>query len=224
MQAHLNTRSSHPCQPQLSSTDRFLELVDQSLRTVWARPQAEREVPAPVQPDEALSPAQRKESAALMRVNHVGEICAQALYTAQAFSTRDEKLREHLRKAAQEETDHLAWTENRVHALGGRTSLLNPLWYGGALAIGLMAGRLGDRTSLGFVIETENQVEQHLNSHLERLPAPDGTSRAIVRQMRDDEIAHAKAAEAAGGVPLPTPVRWLMKAAAKVMTTTAHRI
>lgn len=224
MQAHLNTRPTRPFQAQLSSTDRLLELVDQSLRTVWARPQAEREAPAPAQPDEALSPAQRKESAALMRVNHVGEICAQALYTAQAFSTRDEKLREHLRKAAQEETDHLAWTENRVHALGGRTSLLNPLWYGGALAIGLIAGRLGDRTSLGFVIETENQVEQHLNSHLERLPAPDGTSRAIVRQMRDDEIAHAKAAEAAGGVPLPTPVRWLMKAAAKVMTTTAHRI
>lgn len=211
-------------QAQLSSTDRVLELLDQSLRTLWARPQAERPAPTPEQADGELSEAERKTSAALMRVNHVGEICAQALYTAQAFTTRDEHLRQHLRRAAQEETDHLAWTEDRVHALGGRTSLLNPFWYGGALAIGLVAGRLGDRTSLGFVIETEHQVERHLNSHLERLPAQDQSSRVIVRQMRDDEIAHADAAEAAGGIPLPTPVRWLMKAAAKVMTTTAHRI
>ncbi|MEX8499711.1 2-polyprenyl-3-methyl-6-methoxy-1,4-benzoquinone monooxygenase [Leptothrix ochracea] len=213
-----------PVEPRLSGPDRFFELLDQSLRTLWARPQAERQTPAPEQADGELSDTERKTSAALMRVNHVGEVCAQALYTAQAFTTRDEKLRQHLRRAAQEETDHLAWTEDRVHALGGRTSLLNPLWYGGALAIGLVAGRLGDRTSLGFVIETEHQVEQHLNSHLARLPAQDQSSRAIVRQMRDDEIAHADAAQAAGGIPLPAPVRWLMKTAAKVMTTTAHRI
>jgi ubiquinone biosynthesis monooxygenase Coq7 len=157
-------------------------------------------------------------------VNHVGEVCAQALYTAQALATRNPGLREHFEKAAAEETDHLAWTEERLRELGDRTSLLNPLWYAGAFGIGLLAGRLGDRVSLGFVIETERQVEAHLQGHLERLPAQDHASRAIVAQMKDDEAAHAAGALSAGGIELPAPVKGLMRAAAKVMTTTAHYI
>jgi len=167
---------------------------------------------------------QRQLSAALMRVNHVGEVCAQALYQAQALSTRDPALKAHFEAAARDETDHLAWTEQRLRELGGRTSLLNPLWYAGAFGIGLAAGRVGDRISLGFVVETERQVEQHLDSHLSRLPADDAGSRAIVEQMRDDEARHALEAERAGALPLPLPVRWLMRGAAKVMTTTAHHI
>ena len=159
-----------------------------------------------------------------MRVNHVGEVCAQALYLAQALTARDPKLVERMRLAASDELDHLAWTEARLAQLGDRPSLLNPLWYGGAFAIGLLAGRLGDAVSLGFVIETERQVEQHLASHLERLPAADTASRAIVEQMRQDEARHAREAQDAGGAVLPAPARWLMRAAAKVMTETAHHI
>ena len=157
-----------------------------------------------------------------MRVNHVGEVCAQALYQAQALATDDPALREQMAQAAREEIDHLAWTETRLAELGDRPSLLNPLWYGGAFLIGLAAGRLGDRVSLGFVVETERQVEQHLASHLERLPATDAASRAIVAQMKLDEAAHAAAAQQAGGIELPPPVRAAMRAAARVMTTTAH--
>lgn len=157
-----------------------------------------------------------------MRVNHVGEVCAQALYEAQAMTARSPQLREQMRRAAQEETDHLAWTAQRLRALGDRPSLLNPLWYAGAFAIGLAAGRAGDAWSLGFVVETERQVEEHLASHLDRLPAEDEASRAIVAQMKVDEAAHAEQALAAGAAPLPAPVRWLMRGAAKVMTTTAH--
>jgi 3-demethoxyubiquinol 3-hydroxylase len=171
-----------------------------------------------------LSAAEQQLAGALMRVNHVGEVCAQALYNAQALATPDPALRAHFDAAAAEEVDHLAWTEQRLKELGSRPSLLNPLWYAGAFAIGLAAGRLGQRTSLGFVIETERQVEQHLQSHLDRLPAQDSASRAIVTQMRDDEARHAQDAESAGGVRPPAPVRWLMHAAAKVMTGTAHRI
>ena len=160
-----------------------------------------------------------------MRVNHVGEVCAQALYTGQALVTRDPALKAHLEEAAREETDHLAWTADRVNDLGGRTSLLNPLWYAGAFAIGVVAGRVGgDPVSLGFVVETERQVEQHLQGHLERLPAQDTASRAIVEQMQQDEARHADRAQAAGAVTLPLPMRWAMRAAAKVMTTTAHYI
>ena len=151
-------------------------------------------------------------------------MCAQALYASQAFGTRDAALKDQFEHAAQEETDHLAWTEQRLRELGGRTSLLNPLWYGGAFAIGLLAAKAGDKVSLGFVVETERQVEQHLNSHMSRLPVGDQASRAIVAQMRDDEVAHANAALAAGGAPLPAPVKGLMRLAAKVMTTVAHRI
>lgn len=160
-----------------------------------------------------------------MRVNHVGEVCAQALYTAQALATRDASLRAQLLAASAEETDHLAWTEERLRELGGRTSLLNPLWYAGAFAIGFVAGKWGgDKVSLGFVVETERQVEAHLQGHMDRLPANDLASRAIVDQMKSDEARHAEEAHAAGGVALPAPVKGLMRLAATVMTTVAHRI
>ena len=151
-------------------------------------------------------------------------MCAQALYQAQALVARDDALRQQFEQAARDEVDHLAWTEERLQQLGARTSLLNPLWYAGAFAIGLAAGRFGDRSSLGFVIETERQVERHLASHLERLPQDDAASRAIVAQMKEDEARHADAALAAGGAELPLPVRSLMRAAARVMTSTAHYI
>jgi len=159
-----------------------------------------------------------------MRVNHVGEICAQALYTSQALTTRNPALRAHFTQACIEETDHLAWTEQRLAELDSRPSLLNPLWYAGAFGLGLLAGRLGDPVSLGFVVETEHQVGAHLQSHLDRLPAADHASRAIVTQMREDELRHADAAKQAGAMDLPAPVKGLMRAAAKLMTTVAHHI
>ncbi len=159
-----------------------------------------------------------------MRVNHVGEVCAQALYTAQAAATANPALRAHFLQAAREEADHLAWTQARLDELGARPSLLNPLWYAGAFGLGLLAGRMGDAVSLGFVVETERQVEAHLQDHLERLPAQDHASRAIVVQMKDDEAEHASQAQAAGAVELPAPVKALMAGAARVMTTTAHYI
>lgn len=207
-----------------SFVDIALGTADNALRTVFGVHRASRPCPRPASHELPLmDEAERKLSASLMRVNHVGEVCAQALYTAQALTTRSPELREHFEAAAREETDHLAWTEQRLEELGDRTSLLNPLWYAGAFGIGLVAGRLGgDRVSLGFVVETERQVEQHLESHLDRLPAQDAGSRAIVHQMKDDEVRHALQAEQAGAVPLPLPVRLGMRAAAKVMTTTAH--
>jgi len=159
-----------------------------------------------------------------MRVNHVGEVCAQALYAAQALTTRNPELRTQMERAAREETDHLAWTRERLDELGDRPSLLNPLWYAGAFGLGLLAGRLGDPVSLGFVVETERQVEAHLQGHLESLPEGDHASRAIVSQMKDDEAAHALNAQAAGAAELPLPVKLAMRAAAKVMTTTAHYV
>jgi 3-demethoxyubiquinol 3-hydroxylase len=171
-----------------------------------------------------LSPAERAHAAGLMRVNHVGEVCAQALYQAQKLATRSPGLRAMFDHAASEEEDHLAWTAKRLEALDSRPSLLNPLWYTGALAIGLAAGRFGDRVSLGFMAETERQVEQHLDSHLEQLPAADHESRAIVEQMRIDEAQHGKAAMDAGGIELPFPARTLMRAMSKVMTRTAYYI
>lgn len=171
-----------------------------------------------------LSHDEKQLAGALMRVNHVGEVCAQALYQAQAIGTRDPALKHHFEQAARDETDHLAWTQQRLRELGARTSFLNPLWYAGAFGIGLLAGRIGDAVSLGFVVETERQVEQHLENHLDKLPAADLPSRAIVRQMKADEARHALAAEQAGAAELPAPVRWMMRAAAKVMTLTAHRM
>ncbi|TAK86329.1 MAG: 2-polyprenyl-3-methyl-6-methoxy-1,4-benzoquinone monooxygenase [Aquabacterium sp.] len=214
-----------PATPSLpDALDRLLVAADTAMRTVFAPHRASRPCPKPASEALPLDDAARREAAALMRVNHVGEVCAQALYAAQSITARKPEIRAQMEHAAREETDHLAWCEERLQELGGRTSLLNPLWYAGAFGIGLIAGRAGDRWSLGFVVETERQVEQHLDSHLERLPAGDLASRAIVRQMRDDEAGHAMAAERAGGAPLPNPVRWMMQAAAKVMTTTAHRI
>lgn len=202
--------------------DRILGALDQALRTLFATPRGTRACPVVPAESTHLGEQERKHAAALMRVNHVGEVCAQALYTAQAMSTRNEALRAQLEMAAREETDHLAWTQARLDELGARPSLLNPLWYAGAFGIGLVAGRLGDRVSLGFIVETERQVEAHLQGHLERLPAADHASRAIVAQMKDDEAAHALHAQNAGAAELPPPVKMAMRAAAKVMTTTAH--
>ena len=207
-----------------SPTDALLTAADTALRTLFAVPRAAVPTPQADQPGAELSAAEKRLSAALMRVNHVGEVCAQALYTAQALTTPDPALRAHFTRACAEETDHLAWTQERLHELGSRTSLLNPLWYAGAFGIGLLAGRLGNAVSLGFVVETERQVEAHLLSHLQRLPAGDTASRAIVAQMAADEVKHALDAEQAGAVELPGPVKELMCAAAKVMTTTAHYI
>ena len=208
----------------MSIFDPLLTAADGALRTLSGATRASRACPVPAEPGAALNDAQRRLSGALMRVNHVGEVCAQALYTAQALGTRDPGLRDLFEHAAREETDHLAWTQQRLRELGARTSLLNPLWYAGAFAIGLIAGRSGDAVSLGFVVETERQVERHLEAHLERLPAADLPSRAIVKQMKDDEVRHGAAAQAAGSAPLPPPVRWVMRLAARVMTSTAHRI
>ncbi|MBK7549022.1 MAG: 2-polyprenyl-3-methyl-6-methoxy-1,4-benzoquinone monooxygenase [Rhodoferax sp.] len=210
--------------PPETPMDAFLTTVDAALRTLFVTPHASQ--PCPTLPEQAteLSAAEKKQAGALMRVNHVGEVCAQALYTAQAYATKNEALRAHFTKASLEETDHLAWTKQRLDELGDRPSLLNPLWYAGAFGLGLIAGKVGDRLSLGFVVETEKQVEAHLESHLTKLPANDHASRAIVAQMKDDEARHALDAQHAGALELPQPVKDLMRAAAKVMTTVAHRV
>jgi ubiquinone biosynthesis monooxygenase Coq7 len=204
--------------------DRFLVAADNALRTLSGATHGSRPCPTAPGPDNPLPDAQRRLSGALMRVNHVGEVCAQALYQAQALSTRDPLLKRRFEQAARDETDHLAWTQQRLEELGAHRSWLNPLWYAGSFGLGLIAGRAGDRLSLGFVVETERQVEQHLDGHLDALPAADLQSQAIVRQMKDDEARHAADAEIAGAAPLPPPVKWAMRAAAKVMTTTAHYI
>jgi ubiquinone biosynthesis monooxygenase Coq7 len=207
------------------NTDALILAADSALRTLWAEPRASRACPVPAVASRELSESARSEAAALMRVNHVGEVCAQALYTGQALACKDPALREKLAEASREETDHLAWTLQRINELNDRPSLLNPLWYAGAFAIGYAAGKLGgDHVSLGFVVETEHQVEAHLNSHMEQLPEGDTASRAIVAQMKADEMAHAQMAEREGAVALPAPIQGLMRAAAKVMTTVAHRI
>jgi 3-demethoxyubiquinol 3-hydroxylase len=204
--------------------DPVLTAADAALRTLFARPHATRALPAPSQAPGEMSNAERREAGALMRVNHVGEVCAQALYTAQAAVARDPALREHFIEAAHEETDHLAWTRQRLDDLGARPSMLNPIWYAGAFGLGLVAGRLGDPLSLGFVAETERQVEAHLDSHLDRLPPADSASRAVVEQMKLDEARHAAQAVDAGAAELPAPAKALMRMASRVMTTLAHRI
>ena len=210
------------------SIDTLLAAADSTLRTLSGASRATRPRPRPAQSASTTSPElsaeERRLSGALMRVNHVGEVCAQALYQAQALSTRDPLLKRHFELAARDEADHLAWTQERLTELDARTSLLNPLWYAGAFGIGLLAGRIGDATSLGFVVETERQVEQHLESHLDRLPPSDAASRSIVQQMKADEARHGAAAQSAGAAELPLPVRWIMRAAARVMTVTAQRI
>ncbi|RDK04805.1 2-polyprenyl-3-methyl-6-methoxy-1,4-benzoquinone monooxygenase [Paraburkholderia lacunae] len=207
--------------------DELISEFDRGLRSMTGVSRMSRPLPVPQESTaEAveLSPAERAHSAGLMRVNHVGEVCAQALYQAQKLATKSPSLRAVFNHAAIEEEDHLAWTAKRLQALDSRPSLLNPLWYTGALAIGLAAGRLGDRVSLGFMAETERQVEQHLDSHLDELPAADLESRAIVEQMRVDEAEHGRSAMDAGGVELPLPARALMRAVSKVMTRTAYYI
>jgi ubiquinone biosynthesis monooxygenase Coq7 len=199
--------------------------ADSALRTLWAEPRASRPNPAANVATLNLTEQERRQSGALMRVNHVGEVCAQALYTGQALACKSPALRSQLAEASREETDHLAWTQQRLNDLDDRASWLNPLWYAGAFAIGFAAGKLGgDTVSLGFVVETERQVEAHLQSHMHLLPAADLASRAIVTQMKADEISHAQMALKAGAVELPAPVKTLMQAAAKVMTTVAHRV
>jgi ubiquinone biosynthesis monooxygenase Coq7 len=204
--------------------DALLIAADTALRTLFAKPRAAKACPTLPEAATELDEAQRKQAAGLMRVNHVGEVCAQALYAAQALATPNDALRRQFNQASADEVDHLAWTAERLQELGSRPSLLNPLWYAGAFGLGLLAGRLGDAISLGFVVETETQVGAHLKSHLDTLPAGDHASRAIVAQMHDDELRHAQEAQAAGAVELPQPVKQLMRAAAKVMTTVAERI
>jgi ubiquinone biosynthesis monooxygenase Coq7 len=194
---------------------------DKGLRTLFAPARSTRPVPGETLPDADLDAAQRALAAALMRVNHSGEICAQALYQGQALTARDSAARAALEAAAQEETEHLAWTEKRIAELGGRKSLLNPLWYAGSFAIGAAAGALGDKWNLGFLAETERQVERHLEGHLARLPQTDRKSRAIVEQMCTDEARHASTARRHGGAELPAPVKAVMQASSKVMTGTS---
>lgn len=207
-----------------SPADRWIAAADGLLKTLSGAHGAARISPAASIPSTSLSDNEQQLSGALMRVNHVGEVCAQALYTGQMLATRDARLKDSFAHAARDEIDHLAWTQQRLRELNTHASWLNPLWFGGAFCIGFAAGLLGDKVSLGFVSETERQVEQHLSEHLERLPAGDHASRAIVAQMKDDEARHAQGAEDAGGLPLPAPVRLAMRLAAKVMTTTAHHI
>ncbi len=209
---------------RLSPGDRWLSALDAGLRTVFVPTRAARPSPAQGLPRPELTSDDAREAGALMRVNHVGEICAQALYQSQALFSRQDSLRQHFEQAAQDELDHLAWTAERIAELGAHTSLLAPLWWAGAFACGSLAGLAGDKWSLGFVVETERQVEEHLASHLDRLPEADSPSRAVVDQMRREEAEHAEAALAAGALQLPPPVRSLMRAAAKVMTTVAHRV
>ena len=204
--------------------DQAIIEFDKALRTVFASARSVRPVPGEDIPDAEMSDAERAHAAALMRVNHVGEVCAQALYQGQSIMSRDPAIRDTLRQASQEETEHLAWTERRIAELGGRKSLLNPLWYGGALAIGMLAGRFGDRWNLGFLAETERQVEHHLKGHLDTLPPADLRSRAIVEQMKVDEAEHADTAVRLGAQELPAPARAVMKAAARAMTTLTYRL
>jgi ubiquinone biosynthesis monooxygenase Coq7 len=208
----------------LTSLDSAICAFDLTLRTITNVATASRPNPAAGVAEPGLSEQEKTHSAGLMRVNHVGEVCAQALYAAQATFAKTPLTREQFQQAGQEEIDHLAWTAERLQELGARTSLLNPLWYAGAYLMGATAARLGDPVSLGFVVETERQVEAHLNRHLDQLPENDLRSRAIVTQMRDDEVAHAAAAADLGARELPQPVKQLMQAMAKVMTTTAYRI
>jgi ubiquinone biosynthesis monooxygenase Coq7 len=208
-----------------SPADRLLMNLDQAVRTLFGRPQVtERANPADSLPEIEMSETQRDHAARLMRINHTGEVCAQGLYQGQALTARDPAVRRSMQRSAAEENDHLDWCEQRVEELGGRLSLLNPLWYAGSFAIGAAAGIAGDRWSLGFVAETEKQVEGHLEEHLGQLPPDDRRTRAILEQMKADEIAHGQKAMAHGGAQLPAPIRGLMKLTSKIMTTSVYRI
>ena len=209
----------------LSSADRLVVNLDQALRTLFGRPKVtERGNPADEQAETELDEAQRDHIARLMRINHTGEVCAQALYQGQALTARDPVVRKSMERSAAEENDHLDWCEQRVDELGGRLSLLNPLWYAGSFAIGAAAGLAGDKWSLGFVAETEKQVEGHLDEHLEQVPTEDRRTRAILEQMKTDEIEHGQKALDHGGARLPAPIRGLMQLTSKLMTTSVYRI
>ncbi len=210
--------------PVPPSLDQLIVGFDRALRTLAGVAAPGRPVPGTELADADLTDAEKRHAAGLMRVNHTGEVCAQALYAAQALVARNPAIREQFAQAAREEEDHLAWTQTRLDELGSHASLLNPLWYAGSFAIGVAAGFAGDDVNLGFVVETERQVEEHLTGHVDKLPPQDARSRAIVEQMRDDEARHGAMALAAGGTPLPLPVRGLMRMAADVMRVVAYRI
>lgn len=209
----------------MAPIDRFIVEFDTALRSVVGGANAQRPTPGTESgANSALDSEQRKHAAGLMRINHVGEVCAQALYQSQKLVARNSEIKEMLDHSGQEEVDHLAWCETRLKELGSHTSYLNPFWYAGSFAIGLAAGLAGDKWSLGFVAETEKQVESHLESHLKKLPEEDHRSRAIVDQMRMDEIEHGQAALHAGGVTLPMSIQKMMQAMSKLMTSTAYKI
>jgi ubiquinone biosynthesis monooxygenase Coq7 len=208
----------------LDAIDRAIVELDRALRTMAGVHAARRASPADTVPEADLDAGKREHAAALMRVNHVGEVCAQALYQGQSLTARNDSVRASLEQAAQEEEDHLAWSANRIRELGGRASLLNPLWYAGSLAMGMVAGALGDRWNLAFLAETEHQVEEHLGGHLERLAPEDARTRAVVEAMRADEARHRETAVALGAAELPQPVKVAMRAVAKVMTAVAYRV
>ncbi|WP_455235037.1 2-polyprenyl-3-methyl-6-methoxy-1,4-benzoquinone monooxygenase [Thiogranum longum] len=210
---------------QYSPLDHLIMNLDQAVRTLAGKPRLTgRPDPANEWEDTDLSAKEKTESASLMRVNHAGEVAAQALYQGQALTARLEEVRSRMERAAEEENDHLEWCAERVNQLGGHLSYLNPLWYLGSFAIGATAGAAGDKWSLGFVAETEKQVIEHLQEHLRRLPENDRKSRAVIEQMKIDEARHGAVAKAAGGVELPAPVKQLMKLASRVMTRTAYWI
>ena len=209
---------------QPTRLDALLADAQNAVQTVAGRPVAERANPGDGEADLVLDESERRHAAGLMRINHVGEVCAQALYLGQAAVARDTLTRDQLMHAAQEETDHLAWCADRLQELDSRPSLFNPLWYAGSYAIGALAGLRGDGWNLGFVVETERQVEAHLDEHLQELPPTDGRSRAILQTMKADEARHADAAEAAGARKLPFPVPTLMTAASRLMKAVAYRI
>lgn len=203
--------------------DSFIAGIDRAVRAVAGIPQALRSMPRAAE-EPPLTELERRHAAALMRVNHCGEVCAQALYQGQALASSSGKIRDALATAAREEADHLAWSAQRIRELGGRTSALNPLWYAGSLAVGYAAGKLGDAWNLGFLAETEKQVERHLQGHLERLSPADRTTRAVVETMQREEAGHARTAEELGARELPAPAKCAMRALARVMTTVSYRL
>ena len=206
-----------------TTTDVFFLLADDALTTLFGRPRTTgREDPGATVDEGQLSSLEKAQSARLMRVNHSGEVCAQALYRSQALTARSDALKKRMIQAAREENDHLQWCEHRIKTLGGKKSLLNPIWYAGSFAFGTVAGLIGDRWNLGFLAETERQVEMHLEGHLQRLPASDFRSQAVVRQMKEDEANHATTALRAGATELPGPVKGLMHIVSQVMTKTSH--
>jgi len=209
---------------RLFTIDRLITEFDTGLRTLLAKPHSQRAHPDADTVEAPLSDAEKKHVRSLMRINHTGEVCAQALYSGQALTARDAATSTAMQQAAQEETEHLAWCESRIHELGGRTSVLNPLFYIGSFAIGATAGALGDKWSLGFLEETEKQVGAHLASHLEQLPASDNKSRKIIEQMQIDEAKHADDAKQQGAAALPAPVKSCMKLMSRVMTATTYRL